>query len=173
MNSDDIVLTTERLALRRYRRDDVDALVPVLGDPISMRYYPHPFSRNECAAWIDSQLQHYETDGFALWAIELRETGSFVGDCGPTVRTVDGTREVEVGWHVHPKHQNQGIATEAALACRDHVFQTLGLTRLISLVRPENVPSCRVAEKIGMDIERVTPYGSEGWLHRVYVARRA
>jgi len=166
----DTVLTTERLKLRRYRADDLEVLLPVLGDPVSMRYYPHPFSRDECAAWIESQLRSYEADGFGLWAIELRETGAFVGDCGPAVRTVDGTREVEVGWHVHPEHQNQGIATEAGLACRDYVFQTLGLTRLISLVRPENVPSCRVAEKLGMHIEKVTPYGSGGWLHRVYVA---
>jgi RimJ/RimL family protein N-acetyltransferase len=173
VSADHPVLTTERLRLRRYRREDLEALVPVLGDPGSMRYYPHPFSRDECAAWIEWQLQHYATDGFALWAIELRETGEFVGDCGPAVRTVDGIREVEVGWHVHPEHQNHGIATEAGLACRDYVFQTLGLTRLISLVRPENIPSCRVAEKIGMRVEKVTPYGSEGWLHRVYVAGAA
>jgi [ribosomal protein S5]-alanine N-acetyltransferase len=43
------------------------------------------------------QLQRYATDGFGLWAIELRETGGFVGDCGLTVQTVDDAREVEVG----------------------------------------------------------------------------
>lgn len=169
----DAVLTTERLRLRRYRRDDLDALLPVLGDPESMRYYPHPFSREECSAWIERQLQRYESDGFGLWAIDLLDTGAFVGDCGLTVQTVDDAREVEVGWHVHPDHQGRGIATEAGTACRDHAFRTLGLTRLISLVRPENIPSCRVAEKIGMKVERVTRYGSAGWLHRVYVVSAA
>ena len=172
VTSGDTVLTTERLKLRPYRRDDLDSLLPVLGDPHSMRYYPHAFSRGECSAWIERQLQRYEMDGFGLWAVELRETGGFVGDCGLTMQTVDDALEVEVGWHVHPDHQGQGIATEAGLGCRDHAFLSLGLTRLISLVRPENVPSCRVAEKIGMHMEKVTYYGSERWLHRVYVVAR-
>ncbi len=170
---DDAVLTTGRLKLRRYRPEDLEFLLPVLGDPVSMRYYPHAFSRDECMAWIERQLHRYQTDGFGLWAIELRETGTFVGDCGLTVQSVDRAREVEVGWHVHPDRQGQGIATEAGLGCRDHAFRTLGLTRLISLVRPENLASCRVAEKIGMRVEKVTRYGSEGWLHRVYVVGTA
>jgi RimJ/RimL family protein N-acetyltransferase len=166
------ILETDRLILRPFRPDDLDALVPVLSDPGSMRYYPHPFSREECQAWIDRQLQRYGTDGFGLWAVEYRPEGKLIGDCGPTVQMVDGTREVELGWHIHPAYQNRGIATEAGLQCRDYAFQHLGRRRLISLVRPENVPSCRVAEKIGMHVERDTRHGSDGWVHHVYVVEQ-
>jgi ribosomal-protein-alanine N-acetyltransferase len=163
------ILKTKRLALREFRRDDLEFLLPVLGDPYSMRFYPHPFSLAECATWIERQLHRYESEGFGLWAIDMQDTGAFVGDCGPTVQMVDGIKEIELGWHVHPAYQNRGIATEAALACRDYAFGELGLERLVALVRPENLPSCRVAEKIDMHLEKETHHGSEGWVHRVYV----
>ena len=163
---------TDRLILRPYRSDDLDSLLPILGDPESMRYYPHPFSREECKAWIDRQLQRYQTDGFGLWAIEYHDDGVMIGDCGPTVQIVDGKREVELGWHIHPAYQNRGLATEAASKCRDYAFTELGLRRLISLVRPENVPSCRVAEKIGMHVERDTRFGPDQWVHHVYAIER-
>jgi RimJ/RimL family protein N-acetyltransferase len=106
-----------------------------------------------------------------LWAIELNETGEVIGDCGLAVQDVDGIKDVEVGWHVRLDMCNRGIATEAAKACRNHGFDELGLDRLISLVRPENVPSCRVAEKIGMTVERHTVWGP-GWDHCVYSMSR-
>jgi len=64
---------------------------------------------------------------------------------------------------------NRGLATEAAMACRDHCFD-LGLDRVISLIRPENLPSRRVAEKIGMIIEREVDW--HGYRHLVYAAGR-
>src|SRR5439155_5805208 len=109
----------------------------------------------------------YARDGFGLWAIELKETGRLVGDCGPAIREVEGTPEVEMGWHVNGNQWGRGLATEAAAASRDWVFEWLGLPRVISLIQSRNVPSRRVAEKIGMSVEREVPYGSMGWLHLV------
>lgn len=168
----DVILESDRLVIRSFRPADLDALVPILGDPVSMRYYPHPFSRAECQAWIDRQFQRYATDGFGLWALDHRGDGVMIGDCGPTVQIVDGKREVELGWHIHPAYQNRGLATEAALRCRDYIFEELLVTRLISLVRPENLSSCRVAEKIGMRVERNTRHGADQWVHHVYVMER-
>ena len=98
----------------------------------------------------------------------LKETGNLVGDCGPAVREVDGIAEIELGWHVMRAFWGQGLATEAAAACRDWAFRNIGPSRLIALVRPENGQSCRVAEKIGMTVEGEVEYGSVGWLHLVY-----
>ncbi len=52
------------------------------------------------------------------------------------------------------KYWNRGLATEAALGCRDYGFKTLRLERLVSLIDPGNLPSRRVAEKVGMQMER-------------------
>ncbi|MGH2651378.1 MAG: GNAT family N-acetyltransferase [Actinomycetota bacterium] len=117
------------------------------------------------------RLRRYADDGFGLWALELKETGEFAGDCGPAVREVEGRPEVEIGWHVKRTLWNRGLATEAATSCRDHCFGTLGLERVISLVRPENQPSCRVAEKIGMTVEREIDW--HGLPHFVYATRRS
>ena len=75
-------------------------MLAVLGDARSMRYYPAPFDRAATRAWIDRQVERYERDGFGLLVIEDRTTGAVLGDCGPTVQSVDGERFVELGWHV-------------------------------------------------------------------------
>ena len=165
------VIETDRLGLRPYRLDDLDSLAPILGDAEHMKYYPHPFGREESLDWIRRQLDRYRDDGFGLWAIEEKATGEFLGNCGPAVQIVDGEREVELGWHVKPERCRRGIASEAAAPCRDYSFAELGVERLIALCRPENVASCRVADKIGMTIWKETDH--KGLHHRVYYAGAA
>jgi ribosomal-protein-alanine N-acetyltransferase len=166
----DAVLETERLILRELEPDDVDALSEVLGDPWTMRFYPHPFSRDEVVHWIDRWRESYRHNGFGLWAVVPRDTGELAGDTGLTIQTVDGEDLVEVGWHIHRRLQRQGLATEAGRASIDHGFGALGLDRIISLIRPENVPSWRVAEKLGMHVWKETDRSHSR--HRVYVLER-
>jgi RimJ/RimL family protein N-acetyltransferase len=64
--------------------------------------------------------------------------------------------EIEVGYHVRSALQGRGRATEAAAACRDHARDVLGLERLIAIIDPRNRPSQRVAEKLGMVLERAS-----------------
>ena len=83
-------------------------------------------------------------------------------------RVIDGVGEVEIGWSVTPRRARQGIATEAAAAWRDRCLGPLGMDHVISLIRPENVPSRGVAERIGMTVWKETLHGAERWLHLVY-----
>jgi RimJ/RimL family protein N-acetyltransferase len=112
-------------------------------------------------------MASYRDNGFGLWALTLKDSGDFVGDTGLTWQDVDGEPVVEVGWHVDRRFQRQGLATEAGRACLDHGFGPLGLDRIISLIRPENEPSWRVAEKLGMGIWKETMRAH--FLHRVYL----
>lgn len=166
----DVVIETPRLWLRRFRRDDLGALQVVLGDAETMRFYPGPYDGGRCAAWIEDNVQRYGRDGFGLYAMVLRETGELVGDCGPALRRIEGTMEPEIGWHVRRDLWGRGLAPEAAAACRDHAFGPLGLTRVTALVRPVNLPSRRVAEKIGMEVERRVLHA--GLPHLLYVLER-
>ena len=75
-----------------------------------------------------------------------------IGDCGITRQEVDGEHFYEIGYHLRRDYWGQGFATEAACACRDWGFAHLKAERLISLIRPENLPSRRVAERNGMTI---------------------
>lgn len=155
---DDTVLVTERMRLRPFRLEDLDALWAIQRDPETMRWYPHPFAREESEGWIRRNLERYERDGYGLWAVQLLEDGRFAGSCGLAIQQVDGASELEAGWMFDRELWNRGLATEAGRACRDLAFGPMGRTRLISLVRPENVASCRVAEKLGMTAEKETTH---------------
>jgi [ribosomal protein S5]-alanine N-acetyltransferase len=161
-----------RLLLRPFDRNDVEELYSVLRDPETMAYYPAAFSFKETETWVRANIERFERDGTGLWAIEDRATGEFLGDCGLVRQLVDGEDELEVGWHVKRSRWGQGIAPEAGAAFRDRAFGELGYERIISLIRPENVQSRRVAEKLGMSVEKETLFGSMGWRHFVYALRR-
>jgi RimJ/RimL family protein N-acetyltransferase len=152
---------TARLAFREMTPDDLDVMADLLGDPEVMAFYSHPKSRAEALGWIDWNQRLYRERGFGLWLIELRETGAFAGDCGLTPQVVDGTTEIEVGYHVPRPMQGRGLATEAAAASRDHARTVLGLTRIVAIIDPGNVPSMRVAEKIGLGFEKETDWAGK------------
>jgi RimJ/RimL family protein N-acetyltransferase len=166
-----LILETERLRLREFVPEDVDALAAVLSDPETMRYYPAVLDRAGVAAWIERNRRRYADDGHGLWAMVLKSSGEVVGDCGLTRQTVDGLDEIEIGYHVRRDLWGQGYAPEAARACRDYGFERLGAEKLISLIRPENIPSRRVAEKTGLILWKEVVW--RGLLHCVYVVRRA
>jgi len=165
-----IVLETPRLLLRHYVPADADALSEVLCDRENMRYYPNPFERADVEAWIEKSLRRYREDGIGRWALVLKADGKFAGDCGLVPQQVDGATEIEVGYALARIYQGQGLATEAARACLDYAFSNLGLQRVISLIRPENVPSRRVAERNGMSVEKETIF--VGLPHLVYLAQK-
>ncbi|MFL5736705.1 MAG: GNAT family N-acetyltransferase [Actinomycetota bacterium] len=166
-------IETARLHLRPFEPNDADELYSVLGDAETMTYYPAGFTFQETQTWVRNNIDRFERDGTGLWAIEDRATGEFLGDCGLVHQVVDGVDELEVGWHVKRSRWGQGIAPEAGAAFRDRAFGELGFERLISLIRPENVQSRRVAEKLGMTVEKGTVFGSMGWTHFVYALRRS
>jgi RimJ/RimL family protein N-acetyltransferase len=142
-----------RLTFREMSLDDLDDMALLLGDPEVMTYYPRPKTREEAAQWIYWNRGLYRTHGYGLWLLAATD-GAFVGDCGLTPQLVDGVTELEVGYHVLPALQNRGYATEAAAAARDFARTVVGATRLIAIIHPDNRPSQRVAEKIGLRPEK-------------------
>jgi RimJ/RimL family protein N-acetyltransferase len=159
-------LETERLRLRELTLDDLDGLHAIQSDAEHMRFYPHPFSREESRTWIERNLARYEALGYGLWAVEEKATGDFLGNVGPTLQVVDGVGEVELGWSITPARARQGFASEAALACREDCFGRLDQPYVIALIRPENVASRGVAERIDMTVWKRTVHA--GLPHLVY-----
>jgi [ribosomal protein S5]-alanine N-acetyltransferase len=164
------VLETQRLSLREFQLEDLDALAAILSDRETMRYYPMSFDRAAVADWIQRNRTRYANDGYGLWAMILKSTCELIGDCGLVRQSVDAVDEIEIGYHVRGDLWNQGYASEAARACRDFGFANLEVDRLISLIRPENIASRRVAEKNGMTVwKEVTRVDL---LHYVYAIKR-
>jgi [ribosomal protein S5]-alanine N-acetyltransferase len=164
------VLQTQHLTLREFESEDVDALAAILSDPETMRYYPISFDRAAVVDWIERNRTRYANDGHGLWAMTLNSTGELIGDCGLVRQSVDEADEIEIGYHVRRDLWGKGYATEAARACRDYGFTNFKIDRLISLIRPQNLASRRVAEKNGMTIwKEVTRVNL---LHYVYAITR-
>lgn len=128
---------------------DIDDMADLLGEAEVMRFYPAPKTREQAEAWIAWNQRNYAEHGYGLWIIETHE-GDFVGDCGLTWQAVNGVEKLEVGYHVAPRWQGQGLASEAAAACRDFAREHLQARELIAIIHPDNRVSERVAEKIGM-----------------------
>ncbi|HEX8815581.1 MAG TPA: GNAT family N-acetyltransferase [Terriglobales bacterium] len=146
------ILETDRLILREFVPEDADALALVISDPETMRYYPAPFDAAAVKEWIERNRQRYRHDGVGLWAMVLKSNEEVVGDCGIARQTVGEESFYEIGYHLRRDLWGQGLATEAAVACREWAFANLKTDRVISLIRPENLPSRRVAERNGMTI---------------------
>jgi [ribosomal protein S5]-alanine N-acetyltransferase len=164
------ILETSRLILREFAPADADALARVLSDAETMRFYPAPFDRADVEEWIARNIQRYGEYGHGLWGVILKSSGELVGDCGLTSQNVDDQTEIEIGYHVRRDLWGQGLAPEAARACRDYGFGKLPVERLISLIRPENMPSRRVAEKNGLTVWKEIMWRELP--HVVYMVRR-
>jgi len=166
-----MILQTQRLRLREFTALDADALESILSDPETMRYYPAPYDRAGVEQWIERNRKRYREDGVGLWALELIGTEELIGDCGIVLQQVEGEALYEIGYHLRRDFWGRGLATEAAVACRDWAFAHLEAERLISLIRPENLPSRRVAERVGMTVWKEVAW--RGLAHCVYSVGRA
>lgn len=166
------ILETERLILRPLTLDDLDALFALYRDPEIRKYFPegtltYAETKEELEWIIDVYYGQY---GFGLWATIYKATGAFIGRCGLLPWTIEGRQEVEVAYLLDKAYWGQGLATEVAEAIVTYGFEHLRLSRIICLPEPENQASCRVAEKIGMTLERELEL--DGVMARLYSMAR-
>ncbi|WP_290508708.1 GNAT family N-acetyltransferase [Alistipes sp.] len=145
-----ILPETERLRLRRMELSDMQALSDILCDERVMYAYEGAFDQEQVAAWMQKQLRRYEEHGFGLWAVVSRQTGEMIGQCGITMQEYAQRQVPEIGYLFAYRHWHRGYATEAAAACREYGFRTLGFDALYSIIRDTNVASQRVALRNGM-----------------------
>ncbi len=150
------ILETDRLLLRRLVMDDLDALYKLYSDPDVRRYFPegvldHKETQEELEWFLNGHPKHPE---LGLWATIQKSSGKFIGRCGLLPWTIEGRHEVEIAYLLDKEFWGQGFASEGALAIRDYAFKKLGLQRLVCLIDPKNIASQKVAEKIGMTLEK-------------------
>lgn len=164
-------LETERLLLRPFEARDIDALVGLWTDPEVTRFMGGPRDPAELKALFEEDAGDPSSDRYDLWPVEERATGEVVGHCGLLDKEVEGREEIELSYVFAKTAWGRGYATETGVALRDHAFEKMGLSRLISLIEPGNVASERVARKVGMRLERevVRPSGA---VRRIYAMTR-
>ena len=149
----EVALETERLVLRQFRNSDHDAYAEICADPEVMRYLGTGVTLSHMDAWrsMAAILGHWRLLGYGMFAIELKETGELLGRAG--FLDPPGWPGFEVGWVLGRRHWGKGYAVEAARPCVDYAFRVLERECVISLIRPDNHRSIKVAERLG---ERLT-----------------
>ena len=151
------MIETERLLLREYVTEDTDDLFEIMSDADTMKHYPGPFDYEKTKEWISRNMERYEKYGFGLWAVILKKTGEFIGDCGLTIQNIEGELLPEIGYHVNKKYWRNGFAKEAALAVRDWAFENTQYDALYCYMKYTNIASCSTALAIGMKKIREYP----------------
>jgi len=155
------IIETARVTLRPFCGDDVDLMAELFANPDFMRFSLGVFTKREqTIAFIDKVIGWDRAGIPSQFAVVPRGEKNLIGYCGFFHHPEHGIHDIEIGYRLHPAYWNRGLMTEAARAVRDHGFRDLKLTRVISLVHPDNVPSRRVAEKNGMTVEKEITFRS-------------
>ena len=143
---------TGRLLLRRWRESDREPFAELNGDPQTLVFFPHTLDRAASDALIDRVEANFEVLGYGLWALEVKETGRFIGFTGlaPMPADVPGAGGVEIGWRLARRAWHHGYATEAARAALRVAFDGVDLDEIWSITAVLNEPSQAVMRRLGM-----------------------
>ena len=159
MNPMDKVIATERLVLRRFVEDDLDAFFLLTSHPEIIRYaqaQPMP-SREAALEYMRAAPFHdYAVHGYGRFACVWKPSGAVIGFSG--IKYVPEIGETELGYRFLPQFWGQGLATEAGRASIDFARDDVGLRRLVAMVHPDNLASARVVTRLGFKVERQLPY---------------
>jgi RimJ/RimL family protein N-acetyltransferase len=167
-------LTTSRLQLRELRVEDFDAYAADVADPVAMTHTLGAVDRRTAWRLFASLSGLWALTGAGWWAVENRDTDTFVGIVGgffrETALPVGPDTDLELGWSILRPFWRQGFAKETARAALAWGFQQHGVARAVAHIAPANLASIAVAEAVGMTCEGdVDFYGEK---IRRYAVRR-
>jgi RimJ/RimL family protein N-acetyltransferase len=164
-----VVLTTPRLLLRTFRRDDLPLYAELNADPEVVRYLGGvPLTREHSDGIAEWAQECFAKEGLGLLAVERREDGAFLGMCGLHHQR-SYPDDVEIGWRLAREQWGHGYATEAATGWLDHAFGPLGLPRVISITDPPNVRSLAVMRRLGMTFDHEAEVEDDGVMFHAVV----
>lgn len=144
------VIETPRLYLRKIQYDDFSRICLILQNADVMYAWEHTFSDEEVLNWISENITRYERDGFSYWAVIHKQKNILIGLSGLLLEKVDEENYVGVGYIFNKEYWHKGYAIESAQASIDYAFNKLNISEVTAQIRPENLSSRKVAEKIGM-----------------------
>ena len=169
-----IILETSRLYLRKIQKNDDRLISEILQDIDVMYAWEHAFSNDEVADWINENRMRYERDGYGYWAVIHKMSERLIGVCGLLKEQADYENYVGLGYIFNKDYWGRGYALESASACVDYAFHTLKVKELTAQIRPNNLPSRKVAEKLGMEVKKefIKRYRGKEMLHLIYFLER-
>ena len=164
-------LETTRLVIRSFEPSDAEKWIALVNDPEVARYTSSgtDATMETFLGMLERRRALERERGYAIWAVDLKDTGTFIGQCGLPL-TKSAEPEIALTYHLDKRVWGSGYATEAATAVLAYAFGTLVIERVVALVRRENIASRRVIEKCGM--RYVGSASQHGLVDLKYVAER-
>jgi RimJ/RimL family protein N-acetyltransferase len=161
-------LRTERLTMRGFREEDLDAWAAICADREVTRWVGDGEGLSRQGAWRQMAylLGHWELRGFGQWALVEAATGELVGRTG--LLQPEAWPGLEVGWLVARQHWGRGFAPEAGSASIEWARGELEADHVISMIEDANERSARVAEKLGMTVEGRTRIVDDRYEVRIF-----
>ena len=145
---------TSRLCFRELTPEDYADIAPLLLDDLAMRKMDSRIAEELVRRWLARKLDQYRSPGYSHWHVSLKESGEFIGIIGIVPEKVEGAEYIGLGYMIRKEHQRKGYAYEGAKACLDWAFRELRAEEVIAEVDVNNLPSRRLAEKLGMVVQR-------------------
>ena len=167
MSARDYFLTTERLRFSHWRKEDLPFAISLWGDPRVSAFIGGPFSAQQIAARLESEIAGMHANRVQYWPVFLSGTDDFAGCAG--LRPYGEEREVlELGFHFRPEYWGQGLVQEAARAVIAFAFKTLAVTSLLAGHHPKNEASKRLIGRLGFVFTHEEFYPPSGLLEPCY-----
>ncbi len=143
---------SERLGFRNWMDSDLDEFAKLNSDLEVMEHFPKTLTKEETEKFIKRLKAHYTENGYSYFAIEILNTGEFIGFIGLAFKDYksDFTPAVDIGWRLKKSAWGKGFATEGAKKCLELAFNELNLDKVISTCTERNYKSENVMKKIGM-----------------------
>jgi RimJ/RimL family protein N-acetyltransferase len=144
---------TDRLILEPWRSTDWEAFRPIATDAEVMRYITGgaPWTDEQIQNFVNRQVILYSERGFCRWKLQEASSRELIGFCGAGIWR--DAADPEIGWWLARSHWGRGLATEAARVALEDAFERVGLKRLISIARPENIASIGIMKKLGLEFD--------------------
>ncbi len=159
-------LETERLLLRGWKESDAEGYGELYGDEDNAKFIGGVMAPWDAWRMVAQRIGQWHLRGFAMFAIEEKASGQFIGHAGPNFPK--GWPEPEIGWGLVKRFHGKGYALEAARASLRFAYEALGWNTAMSLIDPDNIPSRKLAERLGATYEStqtVTSFTADVYRH--------
>lgn len=165
-------LVSPTLLLTPWEEATYPLLESLLGDPVTMKFWPRPYDQAGARAWYNRAQENYPSR-VGRMAVYLRDGNQFLGDAGLNPYDYDGEPGLDIGWIIDHAHQRKGYGYQAGALLMRYATEELGAPLVVANMPDDHPGSWRIAEKLGMTLDKTGPNPlNRNILTRWYVHRR-
>lgn len=145
-----VIFEDNDFQIRRYLPADLDQLSILLSDPVTMQFWPSPYTPEQILDWQERMIDAYAQRKIGRWAVVSQSGKRLIADAGIAQSKVKGKEVYDLGYILDHRFWRMGLGTRIAHACLQHGFEIAQLDCIVAHMPADHIGSQRVAEKLGM-----------------------